>query len=83
MTPLPHHRAPEERSAGGVVGWGVYRVEGGDIEGEDASPVILVRDIGDGCYVVELEEFSGKEHIGTEWCGCVQGAWLSFQNMIS
>ena len=64
--PLPHHRAPEERAGGGVVGGRVYRVDGGDVEREDTGIFIRSRDIGDGRQVVELEEFSGKEHVGTE-----------------
>ena len=64
--PLPHHRAPEERAGGGVVGVLVYRVEDGDIEREDAGAFIRSRDVWNGRHVVELEEFSGKEAVGTE-----------------
>ncbi|MCQ2170906.1 MAG: hypothetical protein MJY48_05025, partial [Bacteroidales bacterium] len=67
---LFHHRAPEERAGGGVVGCRVYRVEDGDIERKDAGIFIPGRDIEDIRYIVELEEFSGKEHVGTGRCSC-------------
>lgn len=62
----PHYRAPEERAGGGVERNRVYRVEGGDIEREDTGIFIRSRDIGDGRQVVELEQFSCKEAVGTE-----------------
>ena len=37
MIPLPYHRASEERAGEGVVGGRVYRVNGGNIEREDAG----------------------------------------------
>lgn len=66
MIPLPHHRAPEERAGGGVVGGRVYRVDDGDIKSEDIGIFVRSRDVGDGRYVVELEQFPCKEHVGTE-----------------
>ena len=62
----PHCRAPEERAGGSIERNRVYRVDDGDIEREDAGIFIQGRDIGDSRHIVELEEFSGKEHIGTE-----------------
>lgn len=59
MIPLPHHRAPEERAGGGVVGGRVYRVDDGDIKSEDIGTFVRSRDVGDGRYVVELGQFVG------------------------